>query len=105
MAKLIRAIKGDVNYIKSHTLQPQWFKVLKVFILVGVLISYYLLFGFIITVIFFAVFFFLMLSVHFVYRFNTNKFQRSWLDFVVEESEGEIKGKKLLEGYQKRNLR
>lgn len=89
MTRLLQEIKDDLNFIISHSLQPQWYKVLKIFILVGFLAGYYYRFGFMKTVIFFAVFMFLMLLVHLVYRFKTDKFQKSWLDFVaVKTNEG-----------------
>jgi Ca2+-dependent lipid-binding protein len=95
MAKLLQEIKDDLNFIKSHTLQPQWYKVLKVFILLGFLAGYYLLFGFTKTVILFVVFMFLMLLVHLVYRSKTNKFRKSWLDFIVVESAEGVKAKSI----------
>ena len=95
MSKLLDEIKDDLNFIKSHFLQPQWYKVLKIFILVGFLAGYYYLFGFMKTVIFLAAFMFLMLLVHLVYRIQTNKFQRSWLDFVVVESAEGVKAKSI----------
>jgi len=93
--KLLKEIKDDLSFIKSHTLQPQWYKVLKIFIIVGVLAGYYYLFGAIKTVIFFVVFIFLMLLVHLIYRTKTNKFRQSWLDFIVVESDNEIKPKSI----------
>jgi hypothetical protein len=95
MARLLKEIKDDLSFIKSHTLQPQWYKVLKVFILVGFLAGYYYLFGFMKTAIFFAVFMLLMLLVHLVYRIKTNKFQKSWLDFVVEKTDEGNKAKSI----------
>lgn len=95
MPKLIQEIKHDLNFVKSHTMQPKWYKVLKVFILVSFLLCYYFLFGFRKTVIFFVVFMFLMLFVHLVYRFKTNKFRKSWLDFIVVESDSGPKAKSI----------
>jgi hypothetical protein len=95
MAKLLKEIKDDLSFIKSHTLQPQWYKVLKMFILVGFLAGYYYLFGFMETVICFAVFMFLMLLVHLVYRFKTDKFQKSWLDFIVVKTDEGVKAKSI----------
>jgi hypothetical protein len=43
MARLFNEIKDDVSFIKSHTLQPKWYKVLKIFILL-VFGSYWYLF-------------------------------------------------------------
>jgi Ca2+-dependent lipid-binding protein len=95
MANLLKEIKGDLSFIKSHTLQPQWYKALKIFILVGFLAGYYYLFGFMKTVIFFAVFMFLMFPVHLVYRFKTEKFQKSWLDFIVVKTDEGVKAKSI----------
>ena len=40
MTKLIREINHDLSFIKSHTLQPRWYKVLKVLILLAFLVGY-----------------------------------------------------------------
>jgi Ca2+-dependent lipid-binding protein len=95
MTRLLQEIKDDLNFIKSHSLQPQWYKALKIFILVGFLAGYYYLFGFIKTVIFFVVFIFLMLLVHLIYRIKTNKFRKSWLDVIVVESDEGVKAKSI----------
>ena len=95
MTKLIQEIKEDVDFVKSHSLQPKWYKVLKVFILVGFLAGYYSFFGWNKTVVFFAVFLFLSLLVHLLYRTKTNKWKRSWLDFVVIKKGDEIKAKSI----------
>jgi hypothetical protein len=95
MSKLLDEIKYDASFIKSHSLQPRWYKVLKVFILLGFLAGYYLLFGILKTVVFFATFLFLSLLVHLLYRVKTHKFTQSWLDFVVVEENGEIKAKSI----------
>jgi hypothetical protein len=90
MTRMLDEIKEDVSFIRSHTLQPQWYKVLKVFIVLGFMVGYYLLFGTRKTVLFFAVFFFLSLLVHLIYRSKTDKWTRSWLDFEVVEENDEI---------------
>jgi Ca2+-dependent lipid-binding protein len=95
MSKLLQEIKDDLAFIRSHSLQPRWYKAFKVFILVGFLAGYFALSGFRKTAVFFAVFMLLMLLVHLVYRIKTNKFQRSWLDFIVEETAGEVKAKSI----------
>ena len=91
MARLLREIKHDLSFIRSHTLQPQWYKVLKVFILAGAIAGYWFVFGARKTLIYFAVFFSLALIVHFVYRVKTSRWTRSWLDFVVIEENGETR--------------
>jgi hypothetical protein len=45
MTHLLEEIKLDVNFVKSHSLQPKWYKALKVVILVGFLAGYGYLFG------------------------------------------------------------
>ena len=88
MHKFLAEIKHDLSFIKSHTLQPKWFKVLKVFLLLGFLGSYVFLFGWGKTIVFSIIFFGLMLIVHFVYRAKTKRFSQTWLDFIVCEEEG-----------------
>ena len=95
MTKLVDETKYDLSYLKSHTLQPKWFKILKVFILLGVLIGCYYLFGLNATILFCVTFFFLMLMVHLAYRIKTNKYTTSWLDFVVIQEGEEIKTKRI----------
>ena len=95
MKKLADETKYDLNFLKSHTLQPQWFKILKVFILLGVLVGYYLLFGWPATLLFFVTFFSLMLMVHFAYRIKTHKYTTSWLDFVVIQEGEKLKTKRI----------
>jgi hypothetical protein len=93
--KLADETKYDLNFLKSHSLQPQWFKILKVFILLGVSVGYYFLFGLRATILLFFTFFSLMLIVHFAYRIKTNKYTTSWLDFVVVQEGEEIKMKRI----------
>jgi len=95
MSKLLQEIKDDLDFIKSHTLQPRWYKALKIFILVGFLAGYYYLFDFMKTVIFLAVFILLMLLVHLVYRIKTDKFQESWLDFIVVKTDEGVRAKSI----------
>lgn len=95
MAKLLEEIKVDLNFVKSHTLQPKCFKALKVFVLLGICVGYYRLFGSAKTVAFFVIFFFLMLLVHLVYRVKTKTWKKSWLDFVVVEENGDIRAKSI----------
>ena len=95
MAKLLDEFKYDLSYLKSHTLQPTWFKIVKIFILFGFLVGYTCLFGLMKTLVFFAVFVFLSFLVHLVYRFKTNKWKQSWLDFVVVEENGVMKTKRI----------
>jgi Ca2+-dependent lipid-binding protein len=95
MAKLVDEIKVDLNFIRSHSLQPKWYKVVKVFILVGFLVGYYLLFGVAKTVLFFASFILLSAVVHLVYRVKTKKWTSSWRDFVVVEEDNQVTAKSI----------
>jgi hypothetical protein len=89
VAKLLKEIMVDVNFIKSHTLQPKWYKVVKIFILLGFIAGYYWLFGLVKTALFASVFLLLSLLLHMLYRVKTKKFQQTWLDFIVVEEGGE----------------
>jgi hypothetical protein len=94
MKKIIDGIKYDLGFLKTHTLQPKWFKRLKIFLLIGVLVSYSILIGFEEMVVFFITLVFLMLVVHMIYRINTDKFTKNWLDFNVVIEDGEYRYKK-----------
>ena len=95
MKKLFREIKDDANFIKSHTLQPKWYKIFKVFLILGFLGGHLHLFGPLKTIVFSGVFFSLSLLVHLVYRIKTNKWTQSWLDFVLSEENDEIRAEKI----------
>jgi hypothetical protein len=95
MTHLPEEIKHDVVFIKSHSLQPRWYKVLKVVILVGFLVGYGYLFGLARTAVFFASFLTLSFLVHLIYRAKTQRWQRSWLDFVIAEENGKIVAKSI----------
>jgi hypothetical protein len=90
MKKLLEEIKFDADFIKGHTLQPQWYKIFKVFLLLALIVGFVLIFGGLKTLIFFGVFFGLGLVLHMIYRINTKKFTQSWLDFKVEEVGGQL---------------
>ena len=95
MTGLLEEVKYDLNFIKNHSLQPEWYKVLKIFILLGVMAGYWYWFGLLKTAIFFAVFMFLCVLLHMLYRVKTDKFKRTWLDFVVVEKENAVKAKSI----------
>ncbi len=95
MSNFLEEIKFDLNFLKSHTLQPKWFKILKVFILIGFLVGYYFLFGLTATILFLVTFISLMVVVHFTYRIKTNKFTTNWLDFIVIGNSGGRKTKRI----------
>jgi hypothetical protein len=95
MAKLLREVKNDVAFVRSHTLQPAWYKYLKIFILLGVLAIYWRLWGMPKTVVFLLSFLMLSLLLHLTYRAGTHKFQKSWLDFKVVEEDGKPRAKSI----------
>ncbi len=95
MKKLLKEIKDDANFIKSHTLQPKWYKIFKVFMILGFLGGHLFLFGLLKTIVFSGVFFSLSLLIHLVYRVKTNKWTQSWLDFVLSEENDEIRAEKI----------
>lgn len=88
MSRFLRGLKTDIHFIRSHTLQPGWYKHLKVLLLLGFLLAYLGLFGLRRTAIFVAAFLLLSLAVHLVYRTMTKTWTRSWLDFVVVQEGG-----------------
>jgi hypothetical protein len=95
MSKLIQEIQEDIHFVKTHTLQPKWYKLLKIFILIGFLAGYSAWFGLPKTGVFLIVFFFLSFLVHMTYRIKTKKWKRSWLDFIVVEEGGQAKPKRI----------
>jgi hypothetical protein len=88
MKELLEEIKFDAQFIRGHQLQPGWYKVLKIFLILGFLIGYVIFFGAGKTLIFCVIFFSLSVVVHMVYRINTKKYTQSWLDFTVIEEKG-----------------
>ena len=90
MSNPLKEIKDDASFIKSHTLQPQWYKILKVFLILGFLGAHLFLYGSRKTLIFSGLFFSLSLVVHLLYRIKTEKFTTSWLDFNVTEINGQL---------------
>ena len=95
MTKLLNEIKRDLKFVQSHTLQPKWYKILKIFIVLGFLLGYYCLFGILKTLLFFVTFIFLSFVVHMIYRVKTDKWTKSWLDFIVIEENNEKKAKSI----------
>ncbi|MBI9050886.1 MAG: hypothetical protein JEZ00_15805 [Anaerolineaceae bacterium] len=95
MASWIAEILLDLRFIKNHTLQPGWYKILKVFILFGFLTAYTLIFGWQRCLYFTITFMLLGIIHHMVYRIKTARWQQSWLDFVVYEEDGELKYKRI----------
>jgi hypothetical protein len=95
MKKTIEEIVYDVKYIRDHKLQPQWFKIAKIFILLGAIGGYAYLFGWKKAVIFLLLFLLLSMVVHYIYRIKTEKFTKSWLDFRMREENGKMVTEKI----------
>jgi Ca2+-dependent lipid-binding protein len=85
MKNLLNEFTYDVEFVQGHKLQPAWYKVAKIFILTAVLAGFILLFGWRRALVFMFLFMLLMLVVHMIYRVNTRKFTRNWMDFVIVE--------------------
>ena len=83
--KLLNEFIHDFKFIRSHTLQPKWYKVFKIVLVLVVISGYYLIFGSAKTIILALAFFGLSSIVHIMYRVKTRKFTKTWLDFVVVE--------------------
>ncbi len=95
MARLLQGIRDDLRFVRAHSLQPEWYKALKVLILVGFLLAYWALFGLKRTAIFLAAFLLLSLGLHLLYRSGTHAWKRSWADFVVAEQDGEVRPQRI----------
>jgi uncharacterized membrane protein HdeD (DUF308 family) len=95
LKKLLDGIRNDANFVKGHTLQPAWYKVFKIFLILGILSLYWTVFGLTKTILFFGVFVILSLGIHMTYRIKTKGYTRSWLDFVVYSDNGEVKYKRI----------
>ena len=90
MDRVIGGLLYDLRFVRGHRLQPGWYKVAKVVVLVAAVVAYLLVFGSIKTAVFAAVFLLLSLVVHLVYRAGTDRYTRSWLDFRVREENGRM---------------
>jgi len=87
---IIKEIKKDINFIKKHNLQPAWWKITKIFVLLGSLITIFYIFGILKTMIWFSIVIILGVIIHFIYRIKTHAYTRSWMDFKVMEKEGKL---------------
>ena len=86
---MIKEIKKDISFIRNHKLQPKWFKILKVFLLLSVVVLFMFILGIIESIIWFLSFLFLGVMIHVLYRKKTSVFTKSWMDFrVIKKDEG-----------------
>jgi hypothetical protein len=90
MGRFLGGLLYDLRFVRGHRLQPGWYKVAKVAVLVAAVIAYLLVFGPIKTAVFAVVFLALSLVVHLIYRAGTGRFTRTWLDFRVQEQNGRM---------------
>ena len=90
MKKILNEIIYDAEFIKGHTLQPGWYKVLKVFLILGFLTGFFFLFGGHKLLVFCLIFFSCALIIHFLYLTMTKRYTRSWLDFKIAEIDGNL---------------
>jgi Ca2+-dependent lipid-binding protein len=95
MAKLLDEVMHDLKFIRSHELQPKWYKFSKILIIIGFVAIYSYFFGLRKAVFFVAFFLVLNFLLHTLYRRKTYKFQQSWMDFIVIETETGLKAKGL----------
>jgi len=87
---IIKEIKKDINFIKKHTLQPAWWKITKIFVLLGSLMIIFYIFGIVKTIIWFSIVLILGIINHFMYRIKTHAYTKLWMDFKVMEKEGKL---------------
>lgn len=87
---VVDEINTDIEFIKNHTLQPKWWKKLKVFVLLGMILSIYWMFGLSKTILWFSIVITLGFIVHMTYRTKTQVYTKSWMDFHVKEVNGEL---------------
>jgi len=87
---IIKEIKKDIDFVKKHTLQPAWWKITKVFVLLGSLLIIFYIFGLFKTILWFSIVLILGVINHFIYRIKTHSYTKSWMDFKVMEKEGKL---------------
>ena len=85
-----KEINYDLNFIKNHTLQPRWWKIVKIFLLCGMIAAVYFIFGAVRTCIWLSTVIILSLIVHIIYRIKTNAFTKTWMDFKVKDFNGKL---------------
>jgi hypothetical protein len=83
-----KEINKDIEFLKKHTLQPTWWKKVKVFLLIASLIVIYSIFGFIKAIIWISLIMVCAAILHFTYRIKTDTYTKSWMDFKVKEIDG-----------------
>jgi hypothetical protein len=85
-----KEIKKDINFLKKHTLQPAWWKIARILILLAALLTIWLIFGILMVVVWFSIVAILALLVHMLHRIKTNTYTKSWMDFRVKEIDGKL---------------
>lgn len=80
-------IKTDLDFLKRHDLQPGWWKLGKVVVLVGIIVALVLTRGWRAALIWVATMLLCMGTVHFIYRAKTRKYTVAWADFRVDPND------------------
>jgi hypothetical protein len=83
-AMLKDEIKTDVEFLKKHDLQPKWWKIIKVFVLAGIVAALVVVFDWMAALLWFGTVLVCMGGVHFMYRIKTKKYTAAWADFRVD---------------------
>jgi hypothetical protein len=87
---ILKEINYDLKFIKNHTLQPRWWKIFKIFLLCGLIVAIYFVFGILKTLVWLSTIIILSSIVHIIYRIKTSAFTKTWMDFKVKESNGKL---------------
>ena len=85
-----KEIKKDIDFLKVHTLQPAWWKIAKIFILLAAILTIWKIFGMLKTIIWFSIVVLLASVVHMIYRIKTHTYEKTWMDFKVKEIDGKL---------------
>lgn len=83
-------IKTDVNFLRTHTTQPEWWKIAKIFVLLSAVIAAGFVFNVWKAAVWFGIIVALTAVMHFTYRSKTHVYTKSWMDFKVKEVDGKL---------------
>ncbi len=85
---ILKEAAFDANYIKNHKLQPKWWKYGKLVFLIALITTYGYIYSWQKAIVLVVTLVALAAILHMMYRINTKRFTRSWLDFRVREENG-----------------
>ncbi|MBN1776798.1 MAG: hypothetical protein JW811_01635 [Clostridiales bacterium] len=83
-------IRTDASFLKTHTTQPKWWKISKIFVLLGALIAVGFIFNVWKAAVWLGVIVVLTTAMHFMYRIKTHVYTKTWMDFKVWEVDGKL---------------